>query len=241
MAALAQDVHGDYGFEVAAIILTLGFVGLRPGELCALRTEDLRLNEMELAVRRSLDSTGRIKLPKNGKERIVTVPPAAADVLSRMPISLDGFLFHSPTGRRLSKGTLHYVWRPVVAAWRAQGGRDIDLYDLRHAAATHFVERGVMSSDVALQLGHSDGGRLVERLYGHPRDDPARDRLKMAFAEREASVRRQEGIRRMSVQLSRGCMLPASPWWPVMAMAWVSRKLAPRACSVADRFLWVRG
>ena len=75
LAALAQDVHGDYGFEVAAIILTLGFVGLRPGELCALRTEDLRLNEMELAVRRSLDSTGRIKLPKNGKERIVTVPP----------------------------------------------------------------------------------------------------------------------------------------------------------------------
>ena len=53
LAALAQDVHGDYGFEVAAIILTLGFVGLRPGELCALRTEDLRILQLELLVRRS--------------------------------------------------------------------------------------------------------------------------------------------------------------------------------------------
>jgi hypothetical protein len=30
-------------------------------------------------------------------------------------------------------GTLRYLWRPIAAAWRA---RDIDPYDLRHAAAT---------------------------------------------------------------------------------------------------------
>jgi hypothetical protein len=42
---------------------------------------------------------------------------------------------------------------------------------------------------------HSDGGRLVMQLYGHPDEDRARDRLKMAFAtdagsEREAPLRR---------------------------------------------------
>jgi hypothetical protein len=37
-------------------------------------------------------------------------------------------------------------------------------------------------ADVAVQLGHTDGGRLVMTLYGHPDEDRARDRLDLAFA-----------------------------------------------------------
>jgi hypothetical protein len=33
-----------------------------------------------------------------------------------------------------------------------------------------------------VQLGHTDGGRLVMTLYGHPNEDRARDRLDIAFA-----------------------------------------------------------
>jgi integrase len=194
LAGLALVTHGDYGPEASAIILTLGFVGMRPGELCALQAADLDLANQEMAIRRTRDATGHEKLPKNGKERTVTVPPAAVEALRQMPASLDGYVFHSPRGRLLNKGSLHYVWRPILAAWRGQGGRDIDIYDLRHAAATHFIERGVMSSDVALQLGHTDGGRLVERLYGHPKQDPARDRLKMAYAEQSQGSRRKRGF-----------------------------------------------
>lgn len=184
LAAIAQSAHGDYGPEAAAIVLTLGFVGVRPGELCALRHADVDLQASELTVRYSLDGSGREKAPKNGKPRIVTIPPPAADALAQLPASLDGYLFHSPRGRRLTKGNLHYVWRPIVSAWRAKGGRDLDMYELRHAAATHFLERGATPADVAVQLGHTDGGRLVQVLYGHPSEDNARDRLKMAYAER---------------------------------------------------------
>lgn len=193
LAALAYKAHGDYGQEAAAIILTLGFVGLRPGELCALKRRDLDLAELEMTVRASLDSTGREKLPKNGKERTITIPPPAADALADLPVAMGEYVFHSPRGRRLSKGSLHYIWRPIIAAWRAQGGRDLDLYELRHAAATNFIERGTISSDVALQLGHTDGGRLVEQLYGHPKQDPARDRLKLAYAQRAQPTRGKRG------------------------------------------------
>ena len=31
--------------------------------------------------------------------------------------------------------------------------------------------------DVAIQLGHQDGGRLVTSLYGHPSEVAARERL----------------------------------------------------------------
>jgi integrase len=134
-------------------------------------------------VRFSLDSTGHEKAPKNELERIVIVPPPALDAIGLVPPRLDSdYLFHTPTGRRLSKATLHYLWRPIRAGWTAQGGRHIDLYDLRHACATLLLERGLTPADVAYQLGHTDGGRLVQVLYGHPAEDRARERLKMAFA-----------------------------------------------------------
>lgn len=186
LAAVALREHGDYGQEAAAIVLTLGFVGVRPGELCALRREDLNPAERELTVRFSMDSAGVEKAPKNGKPRVVTIPPPALAALGQLPPALDGYLFHSPRGKPLRKGTLHYIWRPVIAAWRAQGGRDLDMYELRHAAATHFLERGATPADVAVQLGHTDGGRLVMVLYGHPSEDRARDRLRLAYAERSS-------------------------------------------------------
>jgi hypothetical protein len=34
---------------------------------------------------------------------------------------------------------------------------------------------------IALQLGHTDGGRLVRELYGHPDSALARDRTREAF------------------------------------------------------------
>ncbi len=44
------------------------------------------------------------------------------------------------------------------------------------------LERGLRPADVAVQLGHTDGGRLVQILYGHPDEERALDRLLMAFS-----------------------------------------------------------
>lgn len=148
----------------------------------------------ELVVRYSLDGTGVEKAPKNGKPRIITVPPMALDAIRQIPVRLGSeYLFHTARGNRLSKGSLSYMWRPVAKAWVETGGRDLDLYELRHAAATHLLERGVTPADAAVQLGHQDGGRLVQVLYGHPAEDRARDRLRMAFADgMPRDVRRAE-------------------------------------------------
>jgi integrase len=53
----------------------------------------------------------------------------------------------------------------------------LDFYELRHCAATMLLERGMTPWDVAIQLGHQDGGRLVTSLYGHPSEVAARERL----------------------------------------------------------------
>jgi integrase len=55
------------------------------------------------------------------------------------------------------------------------------FYELRHFCATHLLELGVSHADVAVQLGHTDGGALVMSTYGHPSDEAARERLLDAY------------------------------------------------------------
>jgi integrase len=108
------------------------------------------------------------------------IPQEALPALGMLPRPLDDeeIVFHAPRGKRLTKGTLGDPWRPIVAAWRAKGGRDLDLHELRHACATLLLERGPAPADVAVQLGHTDGDRLVMtslRAPGcGPRDGPPR-------------------------------------------------------------------
>jgi integrase len=183
LADLAEELCGEYGMEARAIILTLAYTGMRPGELCALRHEDLDFSGQEVLVQRSLDGTGREKAPKNGLARRIILPALAAEAIAQVPRRLGSpYAFHTVRGHRLTKGTLAYLWRTIRAGWVAQGGRPLDLYELRHACATMLIERGLNVGDVAFQLGHQDGGRLVMTLYGHPGEDAIRDRLKLAHA-----------------------------------------------------------
>lgn len=71
-----------------------------------------------------------------------------------------------------------YYWRPVRAAF---GRPEMDFYELGTSAPPILVERGVAHADVAVQLGHTDGGALVMSTYGHPSEIGARERLKGAY------------------------------------------------------------
>lgn len=187
LGAVAREIHGDYGDEAAALVLFAAYTGVRPGELAALRWSDLDLTGRRATISRALDGQGGLKAPKNGKPRVIVLAPQALRALGMLarPLLDEEYVFHTPRGRRLTKGTIAYLWRPIVVSWRAKGGRDLDLYELRHACATLLLARGATPADVAVQLGHTDGGRLVQILYGHPDEDHARDRLGMAFGHSE--------------------------------------------------------
>ena len=185
LADVAVAVLGDYGPTFRALILFAGYVGLRPGELFALERGDVRHDEV--LIRQNLDGTGALKLPKNGKSRVVTLPPPARAALLDVPPRLDApWLFVSRKGRQFRKSTLLYYWNPVRAAFGRPG---MDFYELRHFCATHLLELGVSHADVAVQLGHTDGGALVMSTYGHPSEELARERLKRAFAPSVSDLR----------------------------------------------------
>lgn len=183
----ALDVHGEFGPTFRAMIVFAAYVGLRPGELFALERGDVGRDEV--TIRQNLDGTGTIKAPKNGRERIVVLPPPARQALVDVPARLDvPWQFVTPRGRRFSKSSLYYYWSPVRAAFGRPG---MDFYELRHFCATHLLELGVSHADVAIQLGQTDGGALVMSTYGHPSEDAARQRLKRAFSQNVAPLRRQ--------------------------------------------------
>jgi integrase len=179
----ALDVLGEFGPAFRAMVIFSAYVGLRPGELFALERSDVGRDEV--TIRQNLDGTGIIKVPKNGRERIVVLPPPAREVLADVPVRLDvPWQFVTPRGRRFTKSSLYYYWNPVRAAFGRPG---MDFYELRHFCATHLLELGVSHADVAIQLGHTDGGALVMSTYGHPSEDLARERVKRAY---EANVTR---------------------------------------------------
>ena len=184
LATRAAEIHEDGG-AFASQILFAAYTGVRPGELWELRWGDLDLRNLEARVSRRVWN-GTVDTPKNGKARTITVPPPARDALIAAPRRADtDLLFTTKRGKPFTKGSHVYYWNPVRAAAGLQG---MDFYDLRHFCATHLLELGLSPADVAVQLGHTDGGRLVMELYGHPSETRARERLKRAFQTNVAGL-----------------------------------------------------
>jgi len=65
--------------------------------------------------------------------------------------------------------------KSMTRACRLLGIPRITHHDLRHLFATRCIESGVDIPTVSRWLGHSDGGALAMRLYGHLRDQHSAD------------------------------------------------------------------
>lgn len=110
---------------------------------------------------------------KGGRERLV---PFGATALKRVSHYLhharphlacgrseEPALFLSRTGRRLTRVT---VWRIVYTYARRAGlTRKVSPHVLRHAFATHLLERGADSRSLQLLLGHAD--IATTQIYTH--------------------------------------------------------------------------
>lgn len=180
LAQCAREVHAanGYGETVAGLLVFAAYTGLRPGELYALRHDDLGAETLE--VKRAADShTRSLTLPKNGRARTVVYPTMAREAVERVP-RLAGveLVFPSPRGVQLWASSFLWTWNPVRAVF---GRPTMALHELRHFCATYLLELGLAPADVAVQLGHTDGGALVMSTYGHPSDRAARARITAAM------------------------------------------------------------
>jgi len=183
--------HGDFGPMFAALIETAAWTGLRPGELYALRHSDIDYRKGEIDVTRQLRSkTGEYGAPKSAEARTVVLLPPAEAALRSVPGDAET-IFLTKEGRRYSARVHHYYWDVVRALFwdrlpkerqeRIPG--DFAFYELRHFFGTQLAEKGMSPYDIALQMGHRDGGKLAMERYIHVDGENARERIRRAFSQ----------------------------------------------------------
>lgn len=154
LAARAADA-GATALRDHAILELLYAGGLRVGEICALRVEDVKLDVGRAQVR-----------GKGDKDRVVPLGRAACEALelwlgqgrpamqraAGKVVGMERRLFLGKRGAGVTRGA---VWAMVRAAAGAQGLK-ASPHTLRHSCATHMVEHGADLRSVQVLLGHAD-------------------------------------------------------------------------------------
>lgn len=155
----------------AVLALTLG---PRPGEVKALRKEDINLQQGSITFRRS---NARDKT-KTGKVRTLPIPAQLLPVLvEAMEASSSALVFPEADGtlQRADK-----QWSRTLRTAYARAGLPVPptlrWYDLRHAAATLLTEAGCMPAVVRKVLGHTPRD-TTEGVYLHLSLDVMRKEL----------------------------------------------------------------
>ena len=160
-----------------AMVYAQAELGLRVGELLALRVQDVDFLRRTVRVEQQLERHTRARVdPKTPKSRRTiplssTLAEQLAAHIAEFPPGPDGSLFTGVNGRPYDHavyGTRIFgkVSNGLAAAKGATFPAGITTHDLRHHFACILLEAGHSVPEVADLLGHEDG-TMVLRVYGH--------------------------------------------------------------------------
>jgi integrase len=144
--------------ERADFVRFLAFSGCRLSEAVQAKWQDVNLGNNEMTIhclkRRSTSNEART--------RIIPLVPAMRQLLDKM---------HNERQPK-PEDTICRVFvckKPLVRACKRVGCAPLTHHSLRHLFATFCIEAGIDIPSVSKWLGHSDGGALAMRVYGHLR------------------------------------------------------------------------
>jgi len=156
--AAAHPEAGALALRDHAILELLYAGGLRVGEICALREEDLHLDQARAQVRGKGDKERIVPLGEKAVVAIETYLQRGRPALAKAGVQRA--LFLSKSGNALTR---QWVWEMVRAA--APAGIKASPHKLRHSCATHMVEHGADLRSVQTLLGHAD--IATTQVYTH--------------------------------------------------------------------------
>lgn len=160
------------------------YMGLRVGEVCALKYEDIDLKKGELHVRHTIQrvSTG---YSRDKTEVIVTKPKTERSVrdlpIPNMLLGLlaermetqddpEGYMFSGGKGRPIEKRTMQNRFAAVCAEAGLEG---VHMHTLRHTFATRCLEQKIGIEVLSELLGHSSP-RITMECYAHCTEETKR-------------------------------------------------------------------
>lgn len=156
--------------ERRALVLTLGFTGIRWGEASALTVRCVDFRRRRLHIDANLTGrTGRkiLTTPKNHEIRDVPMPEIVADALREITMDMgeDDRVFHDPGSRELryqsaSASRGNRAWWP--SALKRAGLPLLSPHDLRHTFASIAVQAGANVKALQRMLGHSSAAMTLD-------------------------------------------------------------------------------
>jgi integrase len=176
--AIAAELerHGQWARAFAAVS---AWSGLRFSEVARLRAQDVVLAPaLELAGMIEAPPAMSLTVRRKGdilRTSILFEPGTTVLRDYMVPCSPERLLFPSLGGCEVPRTTYSTIW---CEAREKVGLPLLRFHDLRHFHATWLLDQGASDMDVAIQLGHRDGGVQVRRTYGHPSRERALARLR---------------------------------------------------------------
>jgi integrase len=188
------------GWPWRPFIITALFTGLRASEIRGLAWDHIDFDSKLVRVGQRADFWNKMGSPKSkAGTREIPLAPMCINALKQWrlacPKSAQNLVFPTRTGTVISNTNMHrQCWRPLL---RATGLIDVEtdaagktvevprfrFHELRHAAASLFIEQGWSAKKVMAVMGHSSIN-LTFSTYGHLWRDVEDDANAMAQIEK---------------------------------------------------------
>lgn len=174
-AKLEEYCINNIDNQYLGIILSL-YTGLRIGELCALKWENIDLKNKRIYVTKTLQ---RIYMQKN-QTRILIDTPKSSKSIRKIPMNnkiyeilknekphkKDSYFFLSGDNMYIEPRRYQYVFSKVL---RKAGIKDYNFHILRHTFATNCIKVGMDPKSLSEILGHSTVNITLNK-YVHSSD-----------------------------------------------------------------------
>ncbi len=180
-AKLISYLYSDLDASKAGILLCIS-TGLRLGEICSLKWEDIDFNQMLIHVNRTVQ---RIAVKnKNTKTELMITPPKSIYSIREIPISdsVREFLLAVRTEGQeyllcdtvpMEPRTYENHFKKYL---KAASVKTYNFHVIRHTFATNCIDSGMDVKSLSEILGHSDV-RITMGCYVHPPIDTKRKYL----------------------------------------------------------------
>lgn len=177
-------LYGQDAYKIG-ILLSL-YTGIRIGELCALKWEDIDLNAGTVKINATLQRIQDFKGISGNKTRIVITEPKTPSAKRTIPLPVflikrlkavdpkngSAFLL-TGTERFTEPRALTYVFKKYL---KESGVPDINFHALRHTFTTRCIENDFEPKALSEILGHSSVNTTLG-IYNHPSLDYKRENI----------------------------------------------------------------
>lgn len=157
-------------------ILVCLFTGLRIGEICALRWEDVSFSDQSIYIHHTLQRI-QIQRDHGAKTKVVITTPKSNCSIRKIPLteeisqilienkkSASGYLLTNDESKFIEPRTMQNKFKKVL---KSAGIADANFHSLRHTFATRCIELGFDVKSLSEILGHATVNITMNR-YVHP-------------------------------------------------------------------------